>query len=82
MRRPSIGQLVSISFQKASKLPEVDRPLGDDNPELRQMASQSIYQLCALPDEALVRSEDHRSRLMPGALHPDVVNDRPQSGFA
>jgi len=76
-----MGQLVTISFQKAGKLPEVDRPLGDHNSELRQMASQSIHQLCALPDEALVRSEDHRSHLMPGALFPDVVNVRPQNGF-
>ena len=45
------------------------KPLGGDNPMLRQMAAQCVDQLGSLPHQQVARPKDHRSRLLLFRLH-------------
>ena len=47
----------------------MDRPLGRNNAELRQMAAQRVDRLCALAHQKIACPEQHAPRLLLLRLH-------------
>ena len=52
----------------------MNRSLGDDHPELSQMAAQGVNQLRALPDETLMSSKSDGPRLPLDVLDSDAMH--------
>ena len=81
-RADRLRQVRDLILKRRRQAIDMDRPLGRNNAELRQMAAQRVDRLCALAHQKIACPEQHAPRLLLLRLHCHETHGRPRCRLA